>query len=174
MRLKAWKKTNTSPTFPCQSCSIRPARYVCWVFFFFCSADKDEQKKADDQPWTPTAVIHVAAPLPQSFDAMPSYTHSADELEIIITPLNGSIPRGGVRGFRCSIHKTRRSENTGEGKAGIHRSWQGIAAVRITQYFVTERGKTLFYPLSDSNEIAADKWSQWHKTEEGVSTQQIL
>ena len=148
--------------------------FFCFFFLFFAPLIRTNKKKADDQPWTPTAVIHVAAPLPQSFDAMPSYTHSADELEIIITPLNGSIPRGGVRGFRCSIHKTRRSENTGEGKAGIHRSWQGIAAVRITQYFVTERGKTLFYPLSDSNEIAADKWSQWYKTEEGVSTQQIL
>lgn len=29
--------------------------------------------------------------------------------------------------------------------------------VRITQYFVTERQKTLFYPLSDNNEIAAEK-----------------
>ena len=129
------EKTNTSTTFPCQSCSTGPGGFVCCCqgvvgFFFFSKKDqkKKKKKKADDQPRTPIAVIHVAAPLPQSFDVMSSYTHSADELEIIITPLNGSNPQGGVRGFRCSSHKTRSSENTGEGKAGIYRSWQGIAA----------------------------------------------
>ncbi len=42
---------------------------------------------------------------PQRFHVTPSYTHSCDELQIIITLLSGSNPWGGVKGFHCSIHK---------------------------------------------------------------------
>ena len=51
------EKTNTSTTFPCQSCSTGPARYVCCcqrVVGLFCTADKDEKKKKKKKSRWPT------------------------------------------------------------------------------------------------------------------------
>lgn len=44
-----------------------------------------------------TPVIHVIALLPQSFNALPSKTHSCEKLEFIITPLSGSNSWGDVK-----------------------------------------------------------------------------